>query len=123
MLQPLDTHVFACLKQAILRAKARAHEQEEAAFRRVGLAYKPSWAPRQLANVLADAWPSEQARARDTPWILECALENQLWIWRPDAQGDPILVDDDPSLQDLHRDPPSKGIVPKRAQESMGNSP
>ena len=55
LLQTSGTHLFASFKQAIKRAKARIHEQEEAAFHQVGMAYEPSWGPSQRASVLADA--------------------------------------------------------------------
>ena len=111
LLQTLDTHFFASLKKNILMAKAQVHEQEEAAFRQLGLDYTPQWGPRQLATVLAEAWASEQARLEDHDWIIHCGLQNQLWIWRPDAQGNTICVDADPTLQDVPRMPPSKGPV------------
>ena len=34
-----------------------------------------------------------------------------------------MCVDEDPDLQDLHRDPPSKGIVPSWAQQRIDQSP
>ena len=123
LLQTLDTHFLSSLKQNILKGKARVHEQEEAAFRQVGLPYQPQWGPRQLASVLALAWASEQARQEEHDWILQCGFQNQLWIWRPDDQGNTICVDADPTLQGVQRMPPSKGIVPKWAQERVENSP
>ena len=45
LLQTLDTHFFASLKKNILIAKAQVHEQEEAAFRQLGVAYQPLWGP------------------------------------------------------------------------------
>lgn len=122
-LQTLGTHFFSSLKKNILKGKARVHEQEEAAFRQVGLPYQPQWGPRQLASVLALAWASEQARQEEHDWILQCGLQNQLWIWRPDDQGNTICVDADPTLQGVQRMPPSKGIVPKWAQDRFEASP
>ena len=99
------------------------HELEEAAFRQVGLEYRPQWGPRQLASVVADAWAGEQARLMDHDWIVHCAIQNQLWVWRPDAQGTTISVDDDPTLQNYPRQPPSKGIVAKWAEYRAIRSP
>ena len=123
LLQTLDTHFFASLKKNILMAKAQVHEQEEAAFRQLGINYKPQWGPQQLASVLALAWAQEQKRQEDHDWILQCGLQNQLWVWRPDAEGNTICVDDDPTLQDVPRMPPSKGIVSEWAQRRVQESP
>ena len=77
LLQTLDTHFFAPFKKNIQRCKAEVHEMEEAAFRQVGLNYEVNWGPRQLSTVISRAWASEQKRARETNWIIACAVENQ----------------------------------------------
>ena len=123
LLQTLDTNCFAPFKKNVLVAKAQVHEMEEAAFRQVGLNYEVNWGPRQLSTVISRAWANEQKRARETNWNIQCAVENQLWVWRPDAQGNTIGVDDDPTLQDIHRMPPSKGIVPQWASQRMDSNP
>ena len=122
-LQTLDTHLFSRLKTSLLKAKARVHEQEEAAFFQLGQPYVPNWGPRQLASCVAEAWAQETSRASQSNWIVECGMENQLWVWRPDDQGGIISVDQDQTLQDMHRMPPSKGIVASWAQNRMDNSP
>ena len=112
-LQTLDTHFFSSLKQNILKAKAAVHLQEESAYRQLGVPYIPQWGAPQLASVLAQAWSREQARLDDHDWIVSCGIQNQLWVWRPDAEGNTISVDQDPLLQDHRRlPPPAKASCP-----------
>ena len=108
MLQTLDTHCFASLKASLRRAKAHVNEVEEAGFTQLGQAYAPNWGPAQLASVVAEAWEDQLRRTQKSKWILSAAVENQLWIFRPDARGWPILVDQDESLQGVNRLPPQQ---------------
>ena len=111
-LQVSDTHIHAHLKQYILQANARLQDQFDQHAMKAGELRLATWGPRQIVQVLAEAVQRlrQQHAARDIP--LTGAIQNQLLMFRPGANGRlQCYADDGPEWSQAHPlRPPGRGI-------------
>ena len=75
---------------------------------------KVNWGPWEFIQCLTQAADHMVNLQEKKDFILRATLANQLLVFRPDAEGNLICIDDDPVLKQhgIQRNPPTRGLRP-----------
>ena len=118
-LQTLDTHLHALFKAYLVQAKTRLLDLIDQHNQKHGEKRSSSWGPEEVLHVLDEALEKLFQNNQNIPLL--ASLQNQLFIFRPDAQGNLALVDDQAWTreQKVSRKPVGRGICSWTADQRV----
>ena len=118
-LQTLDTHTHALFKAYLAQAKARLQDLHDHHCQKHKLDRLSSWGPEEVMAVLDEALQKLHQNHQNIP--LQASLQNQLFIFRPAAQGHLSVVDGQAWTreQKVSRKPVGRGICSWAADQRV----
>ena len=89
-----DTHVHPTMKAALRSAKNGFQEEADREFQLANVQGQYQWGPWETATVVSQTLKALDQKEKKNQSILIGAIQNQLLVFRPDAQGKLVSIDD-----------------------------